>query len=128
MVVDDEAAIRDLLVALLEDEGYAVVTAEDGHQALDLLRTERPDLVLLDIMMPGMDGREVCRRMRDMPNGRDLPIVLMSAAMQPEVGGCPVSAFLPKPFDIEQLLHTIQQAIGSGLSPGGGALPYRHYR
>ncbi|MDP9469617.1 MAG: response regulator [Chloroflexota bacterium] len=67
LVVDDEPVIRDLVADVLRDEGYAVVTAADGREGLDLLARERPDLVLMDVMMPGLDGREAYLAMRSRP-------------------------------------------------------------
>ena len=111
MVVDDEGAIRELIVTLLVDEGYYVVAAENERQALELARRERPDLVLLDSMMSLMDGREVVRQLRQMPGLEATQVVLVSAAVAP-VPEDRVAAFLPKPFDIERLLDTVGQLIG----------------
>ena len=111
LVVDDERAIREVIVKLLVDEGYRVVAAEDGAQALELLPRERPDLVLLDIMMPLVDGREVVRRLRQMPGLEATQVVLMSAAVAPAPDDR-VAAFLPKPFDVERLLETVGQLLG----------------
>ncbi|MDP9354085.1 MAG: response regulator, partial [Chloroflexota bacterium] len=100
LVVDDEPTIRDVVVALLEDEGYAVVAAHTGLRALELLPLERPDLVIMDVMMPGLDGREVFRRMRESRNGHAPPVVMMSAAVDRDLIDPSVAAFLPKPFDL----------------------------
>ena len=107
LVVDDEPAIRELIVAVLEDEGYAAIAAGSGPRALELLPHERPDLVLMDIMMPEMDGREALRRMREHPEWGRIPVVMMSAAFAPDRIGQRVSAFLPKPFDLDHLLATV---------------------
>ena len=111
MVVDDEPAIRDLIVAVLEDEGYEVVAATNGRRALDLLPSERPDLVIMDIMMPEMDGREAFRRLRELPDHADIPVVMMSAATSPDRLTPRVAAFLPKPFDLDHLLDTIARVL-----------------
>ena len=79
LVVDDLADARDVLARLLRLGGYKSVTAEDGWAALSAVETEAPDLVLLDLTMPEMDGVEVLRRLRDLPRGRDLPVVLFTA-------------------------------------------------
>jgi signal transduction histidine kinase len=78
LVVDDDALARRSLRAMLERGYYTVEAAENGEQALSLLQTYQPDLVLLDIQMPGMDGLEVCRRIRNMPNGDLLPIIFLT--------------------------------------------------
>lgn len=113
LVVDDEGAILDLILAVLEDDGYATIGARGGAQALALLATERPDLVLMDIMMPGMDGREVFRRMRDGPDAVATPVVMMSAAYARERVPVGVAAFLTKPFDIDHLLATVARTLRS---------------
>ena len=111
MVVDDEPAIRDLIVAVLEDEGYEVVVAISGRRAIELLPQERPDLVLMDIMMPEMDGREAFRRIRELPDLAHTPVVMMSAATAPDRLAPRVSAFLAKPFDLDHLLETIARVL-----------------
>ena len=79
LVVDDDAMARRSLRAMLERAHYQVETAEGGAEALELLPTYQPDLVLLDIRMPGVDGLETCRRIRAMPNGDLLPIIFLTA-------------------------------------------------
>ena len=79
LVVDDEADTLELLRTLLESEGYAIETAADGESALERVRAGRPDLILLDVMMPEMDGLEVCDRLRFDPATRDVPIFFLTA-------------------------------------------------
>ena len=102
LVVDDELAIRKGLAALLEESGYSVRTARDGIAALGAVRAGRPDLVLLDVMMPLMDGFAVCERIRQ--HDRDLPIVFLMAkdADEDQVRGLEVGAddFVSKGVDI----------------------------
>jgi len=81
LVVDDVADARDVLARLLRFGGYKSVTAEDGPGALAAVESDAPDLVLLDLMMPGMDGVEVLRRLREDPRWRDLPVVLFTGMM-----------------------------------------------
>jgi CheY-like chemotaxis protein len=114
LVVDDEAALREAVAVLLRDEGYAVLTATDGRAALSVLATEAPDLVLMDVMMPGMDGREAYLAMRAHPNGRAIPIVLSSAAADPAGLDPSISGFLPKPFDIDELLQLVARLLADG--------------
>ena len=111
LVVDDEPAIRELIVAVLEDEGYQAIGAGSGTRALELIPSERPDLVLMDIMMPEMDGREALRRMREHPDLARIPVVMMSAAFAPDRVGHRISGFLPKPFDLDHLLTTVEQVL-----------------
>lgn len=114
LVVDDEAAIRDLLVAVLEDEGYVAFGAGTGVDALALVPTERPDLVLLDMMMPKMDGRETLRRLRQLPESQVTPVIIMSAAITAERAGDGGAAFLAKPFDLGALLDAVERALAAG--------------
>jgi CheY-like chemotaxis protein len=111
LVVDDEPLIRDVIVDLLRDEGYAVVTADDGHTALEMVRQEAPSLVLMDVMMPRMDGRAAFRAMREHDHGDGLPVVLMSAMAEPADLDPEITAFLRKPLDLEQLLALITRLL-----------------
>jgi len=117
LVVDDEAPIRQMIGDVLRDEGYGVLAAGSGRGTLKLLETEQPDLVLLDLMMPDGDGWEVLQTLRAQPQLRTMPVVVMSVgAGPPPQDGVSVS-FLPKPFDLEQLLGAISQAIGPATEP-----------
>lgn len=113
LVVDDESAIRNLIVTVLEDEGYRAVGAASGVVALELFPEERPDAVLLDLMMPVLDGRETLKRLRTLPGGADLPVVIMSAAITAGSGDDDVVAFLAKPFDLVALLDTVELALAN---------------
>src|SRR5690348_10119487 len=97
---------------LLEDEGHRVLQAENGERALELMPLERPELVVLDIMMPLLDGREVLRRLQAMRELEATHVILMSAAVRP-TPEYRVAAFLPKPFDFEQLLEIIDDLLGT---------------
>jgi two-component system phosphate regulon response regulator PhoB len=79
LVVEDDPDLREVLVELLRREGYTVSEAADGEAGIEAVRAERPDLVCLDVMMPGTDGIEVCRRLRADPDHADLPILMLSA-------------------------------------------------
>lgn len=118
LVADDEADVRSLILALLEDEGYRVVVAANGRAAIEVVERRRPDLILMDVMMPMMDGREAARRLRQRPESASIPIVLMSAVandgLQPEV-----QAFVAKPFDLDDLLATIDRLL-DGSDPAAG--------
>ena len=114
LVVDDEPLIRDVLVTVLRDEGYAVVTADDGLAALEVVRQQAPALVLMDVMMPRMDGRMAFRAMRDHAPGNGLPIVLMSAMAEPADLDPEIAAFLRKPVDLEDLLALVARLLMDG--------------
>jgi signal transduction histidine kinase len=79
LIVDDNASARETLLAMLEPENYQIELAKDGFQALQILQDVRPDLILLDVMMPGMDGFEVCRRIRATPQLAEVPIIMLTA-------------------------------------------------
>ena len=113
-VVDDEPTIRALVVAVLRDEGYAAVGAADGREALAALERDGPDLVLMDVMMPGLDGPGAYLAMRTRPQGLAVPVVLMSAAIDPNRLPDGVAAFLPKPFDLDQLLGLVVRVLADG--------------
>jgi CheY-like chemotaxis protein len=111
LVVEDDSAIRSLLRDFLELLGCAVQLAANGREALEHLQQVRPDLVLLDLMMPVMDGRAFGTALRRDGRTLDLPIVLMSAA--PEAarvsGEIRAQALLRKPFDLDELARVVEQ-------------------
>ncbi len=103
LVVDDIEANRRLLQAKLEAQYYTVIHAENGQQALDIARSEVPEIILLDVMMPGMDGYETCKRLKADPRTSFIPVVMVTALSDSEdrVRGLDVGAedFLTKPVD-----------------------------
>ena len=114
LIVDDDHSITDILRSVCEDEGYRVVVAGNGREAMECLKVERPDLVLCDVMMPSMDGRTVCRNMKADPELRSIPFLLMSAARDfANDKSCGYDAFIPKPFDLDELLETISDSLNS---------------
>jgi CheY-like chemotaxis protein len=107
LVADDEPTLLGLISAALTDEGYTVVPARDGREAVELAVKESPDLVLLDVMMPRLSGREALRQIRAAPETQSVPVVLMSAGVPS--GQMPDGVpFLPKPFDLDRLLSLIE--------------------
>lgn len=111
LLVEDEIAAAEAIGYLLQMNGFQVVNASDGREALERLDEIIPDLVLTDIMMPWMDGLELAQHIRERPELRDLPIVVMSAAhsiLPPETA---VSVSLPKPIDFPNLLATLGRLL-----------------
>ena len=111
LIVDDEAAVADLIEAVLVGEGYTVAIARDGVQGILLARDWKPDLVLMDIMLPGIDGTTAIRRLKSDPATAELPIVAMSAGRTIRRQSNELTdadAALAKPFDIEALLAQIE--------------------
>src|ERR1700691_4488802 len=108
LVVDDEPNIAELLSAALRFEGYDVGVAATGTEALDLVRTYRPHLIMLDVMLPDFDGNEVCRRLRN--QGEQMPIVFLTArdTTQDKVEGLAMGDdYVTKPFSIEELMARV---------------------
>jgi len=112
LLADDDAMIVDVLRYQLEKEGYQVLTAEDGQQALDLAQTGQPDLVLLDVMMPKLQGWEVCRELR---RTSEVPILMLTARGEEmdRVLGLELGAddYIVKPFSFRELLARIHSAL-----------------
>ncbi len=138
LVVDDEAAIVELLRYNLEKAHYDVLVARDGIEALHLARERNPDLVILDLMLPGMDGLEVCREIR---KHGDMPIIMLTARSEEvdRVVGLELGAddYVVKPFSVRELMariktvlrraHTPTQPSGSALNVGDLRLhPQQH--
>ena len=120
LVVDDDPVIVKLLQVNFEMEGYRVLTATDGEQAVRRARDEQPDAVVLDVMMPGTDGLEVARRLRADPATRTLPIVLLSAKAQASdvVAGKDVAdEYVTKPFDPLDLLDRVAELVARRSDP-----------
>lgn len=115
LVVDDNEAMRKILQRRVESWGYAVLTAPDGLEAIRIAQARLPQAVLLDVMMPGLDGLEVCRRLTRDPATRRIPVILISAKAS-QISGEQVQeagafAALQKPYDPSDLLARLQEAI-----------------
>jgi CheY-like chemotaxis protein len=110
--VDDEIAIVEILTGILEDEGYRVTHAANGRDALASIAAQQPDLVLLDVMMPILDGWETLQAIRASGRDASLPVLMMSAAPRPEdFVEDERTRFLRKPFDVDDLLRAIAAMI-----------------
>jgi len=115
LVVDDEPHLRDILQYQLENEGYVVSVAADGAEALDIVRREPPDLVLLDLMMPCLDGYEVCKRIRAEFWTCHIPVIMITAkgALEDKLEGLEDGAndYITKPFAIAEVLVRVRNAL-----------------
>jgi len=120
LVVDDEIYIVHILDFSLGMEGYEVVTALDGEQALEKLKVEKPDLIVLDIMMPKLDGYEVCKAIKSDPETRQIPVILLSAKGRnvDQKMGFDVGAddYITKPFSPRKLVERINQLLGQAVT------------
>lgn len=114
LVVDDEFGISELLDALLTDEGHRVMTALNGRLALGRMAETRPDLVISDLMMPVMDGAALLRAIRERPEWRDIPFVLMCALPEASVQErmLPYEGFLRKPFRMDDVVVFVERLLG----------------
>jgi len=123
LVVDDDRAVRESLRRSLEFNGYSVELASDGQQALAAVANDRPDAMVLDVMMPRLDGLEVARRLRS--GGDDLPILVLTArdTVSDRVSGLDAGAddYLPKPFALEELLARLRALLRRSAAETGAA-------
>ena len=115
LIAEDDPSIRDTLELLLQDEGYVVMTSADGVVALEVALRERPDLILIDLGMPRLDGAGFCHAYRE--NGGPAPVILITAAdpvkVEQAILQCNARAYISKPFDIDRVLETIAQYIAA---------------
>ncbi len=116
LVVDDEVDILEVLTFRLEKLGYEVSSAADGQKALDLLEKEIPDLILLDLRLPVIDGYEVCRRVKKEKKWKNIPIIMLTASsaikVEKMVEKYNVEGCMMKPFEYEKLIAKIEGIIG----------------
>lgn len=116
MVVDDEKHILELMEAILKQENYEVLVAHNGKECLDMLKKVKPDLILLDIMMPGMSGVEVCEKIRSDPKLRLIKIIYLtvinvSTIEKGSLKKTNVVDYIRKPFDNKKLVSRIKEAL-----------------
>jgi len=118
LIVDDEDDILFILKNVLSKKGYSVKEAYSGEEALELVKKEKPDLIFMDIMMPGMDGWETAKTIKDNPQTKDIPISMLSVKSDPEdmkrsseYAGA--DRHLTKPVDFSLLLHTAESLISA---------------
>ena len=111
LVVDDEFDLTSTVRAILEGEGYRVEVCANGREALERLKAARPDLVLLDVMLPVVDGYGVLREIRQSAELADVPVVLMNSFPPKRDGSGDWQGFLRKPFTLGTLLDAVRQAV-----------------
>lgn len=113
LVVDDEPMVRDTLAQILAEDGYVVDVAIDGEDALDKVHAARPDAILLDLMMPGMNGRQFLQALRNDAVYEDVPVLIMTAVHGLEINLASIGAseVVEKPFDADDLLNKVALAV-----------------
>ena len=115
LIADDEADILQLVGLRLKSSGYEVVTAVNGQETLTQVRAEKPDLIVLDLMMPKLDGYKVCRLLKFDAQFKEIPIIILSARMEPEdkklAEECGADAYLTKPFESKVFLEKIKSLL-----------------
>ena len=109
--MDDDRDVRTALAGVLAQEGYVVETAADGRQALAMLRAERPDLILLDLVLPAMNGFELLAELHREHGGREAKIVVVTSTRGFAAKDLGVAAVICKPFDVDRLLGTIKSIV-----------------
>ncbi len=129
LVVDDDQLLLRLVEINLTKIGVKVLTAPSGREALRLASAERPHIILLDIMMPGMDGYEVLRQLKASDETRDIPIIMLTAktGMEDREKCLEMGAvvYMTKPFKLEELRETVKRLVFSGDNPGRNGRPPR---
>jgi len=115
LIVDDEVHLVKILEFTLQHAGFEVVSCGNGTEAVEKLISEKPDLAILDLMLPGIDGYEVCRRIKRDRELRGIPVIILSARDFREEGlehPIPADAFMRKPFNTDRLIMTIEKLTG----------------
>ncbi|MGD8502962.1 MAG: response regulator [Syntrophobacterales bacterium] len=113
LVVDDEQEIRDLLDSFLTAQGYEVILASDGTEAIELAVTENPQAIILDIKMPGIDGIEVCKRLKEKEETRLIPVIMITGFEDNKIEALEMGAddFVNKPFDMAELSIRVKSVL-----------------
>jgi DNA-binding response OmpR family regulator len=113
LVVDDELEIRDMLSRFLTEQGYKVIMAANGEEAIEFAEKEDPQAILLDILMPGIDGIETCKRLKAKEQTRFIPIIMATALWERYMEAIEVGAddFVSKPFNLMELSHRVKSIL-----------------
>ena len=114
LAVDDDSDILDVIKIILEDEGYEVTTLIDGRKVFEVIDENQPDLILLDVMLGGLDGRDICKALKSHSIFKNIPVVMISASHNLDKSllspGSP-NDFLAKPFDIDHLINMVKAQL-----------------
>ena len=118
LCIEDESQMIDLIKLILENKGYQVLGAEGGQQGLDMMRAEQPDLILLDLMMPEMDGGDVFHHMKEEVDLRDIPVIVVTAKAAPIdkvlwMNVAKVQDYVTKPFGPRELVESVEKVLAA---------------
>lgn len=115
LIVDDDEGILDAVSALLESSNFDVETSPNGEILEDLKKENLPDLILLDVLLSGKDGRELCKMLKNQKHTKQIPVIMLSAhpSAYASVKSYGADEFIPKPFEMDQLLSTINRFLSS---------------
>lgn len=111
LVAEDDASVRMTIEFVLNDEGFDVILAEDGEQALNLALKSKPDVILLDQIMPKMDGKEVLMALRADDSTKDIPVLVLTGMARGEASEWPGATFVGKPFSPDALVQRIRDVL-----------------
>jgi DNA-binding response OmpR family regulator len=115
MVIDDEKSLAELLEVNLQFEGFSVTKASSGVEGLNIIENDHPDIIILDVRMPGLDGFEVCQRLKKNDETRHIPVVMVSAyAQEADIQkglDAGAAAYIKKPFDVLHVVETIRKIL-----------------
>ena len=121
LCVDDDRIVLGFCSDALERHGFRAVVASDGASGIEMAKKDRPDLILLDVMMPGLTGFEVCRRLRAEPGLRDTPIILLTASDDPDLAAkgreAGATSSMHKPWNAGSIVAAVEQALGRQAGP-----------
>lgn len=119
LIIEDDAYVHELLSFLLtQNSNYIVTVASEGRQALELLDEERPNLIFLDYMLPGIDGIEICRRIKSNEKTKDIPVIMMSASIRLKEqarGQVQADHYILKPFNVTEVMTIVENIFKEGL-------------
>lgn len=113
LIVDDDESILDAVAMILEEQGYTVKTTFKGDETYKKVDSFKPDLIILDVLLSGKDGREICKNLKESLPTKQIPIIMISAHPNAEktIKACGANDFLPKPFDTDELIKKVSQCI-----------------
>jgi two-component system alkaline phosphatase synthesis response regulator PhoP len=119
LIVDDEEPLRELLAMTLAESGHRTLQASQGRQALERVARDRPDLIISDVMMPVLNGRVLCQRLKEDPATQAIPVILMTSAGRQYASGVGADDCMDKPFDLDEMEALVRHwLLASGTADG----------